>query len=141
MKRIEHSFEPELEPARAILRRIRTRNLYAFVADTLLPRETTAAPQHAALTTAIVKEAVALRRARWTLADGPVFVSDAIAREVTDAVVLDTVKISYGKGGLDPVRHVGFIGKYQHYASRISVSKRASHMTPSCFEERYVRVS
>ena len=140
IKRIEHSSEAELASARAILRRIRTRDLYPFVADTLLPRETTVAPQHAALTAAIVKEAVALRRARWTLADGPVFVSGAIAREVADAIVLDTVKISYGKGGLDPVRHVGFVGKYQRRASRISESKRASHMTPSCFEERYVRV-
>ena len=139
IKRIEHSVEPALMEARAILRRLRTRQLYPFVADTLLPRETKGAPDHDELRAAITKEAVKIMRLRPRDPHLP-FVGETISSTVAATIILDTVKISYGSGGKDPVRSVAFVSKGRPMGMRISESKRASHMTPSIFEERYVRV-
>jgi HD superfamily phosphohydrolase len=96
MKSIEHSFDPNLAPAQALIERIRRRDLFSFVGETLLPANeynaSVSKHMHAEIMTMLgrfQKQLGAEAEAAPTVTENDVFCS--------------VVRMGYGKGGKNPV--------------------------------------
>ena len=123
LKRIEWSEEAALEPARALLRRLRRRELYRFVNEFTVPSE---------------------RLDRWVDVKPQDIVSCQDAKGgrklVAEDIIVHNLKIDWAMKNKNPVDSVHF---YQDYSSdtKFTIPKeKVSLLIPDVFLERKVRV-
>ncbi|KAI9002319.1 hypothetical protein BC832DRAFT_593626 [Gaertneriomyces semiglobifer] len=122
LKEIERSSDPQLEKSRAIIKRIRKRDLYRFVDQILVPLH---------LATEI--------KASIT-ADAIVACQEAEDHLIADDVIVEWLKLGYAMKDRNPVDNIGFFSKW-HPDVKFHVPKEhVSSFIPNDFEEITLRV-
>ena len=121
LKQIECSTEPELQAARDLIHRIRTRRLYRLVEEAIIPTQLADMPD--------VTAADILSCAPPTAA--------AIA---ASDVQVQNLRISYAMKDNNPVDHVRFFDKSAVDVSYRIPKSKVSHVMPDHFSERILRV-
>ncbi|CAM6092315.1 unnamed protein product [Calypogeia fissa] len=122
LKAIETSDPPELEEARQVIQRIRRRQLYKFCNEYSVPQEKL--PHFKEVT---AKDIIcAQTRAGVTLRE--------------EDVVVSNQKIDLTRGPEDPVKSVRFFEDYESNVKFTIPKERISHLLPSFFIDRIVRV-
>ncbi|KAF9116378.1 SAM domain and HD [Mortierella sp. AM989] len=123
VRQIERSREPGLEESKAILKRIRTRNLYKFVDELLIPREKLGRlTKHNVNSTEIVS------------CQGP---NDHLKEE---DVIVEFLKNNYAMKDQNPVDGIKFFSKTNHTVSYHIPKEKVSSLIPSEFQENIIRV-
>lgn len=124
LKQIEFCDDPALAQARDIIRRIRRRELYRFVNEYTVPEE----------------QVVSFK---------PVEAKDITACQGSnrvpgglkpDDMIVQNLKIDYGKGHLDPVNNVRFFHYWDDETSVKIEKEQISSLLPQYFVQRIVRV-
>ncbi|KAJ1941667.1 hypothetical protein GGF37_003445 [Kickxella alabastrina] len=123
LRDIERSRDPELQPARNIISRIHTRDLYKFVDEFILPADLDSLANSNNINEAAI---VGLR------ADG----DDFVERDV----LINFCRIHYGMHKENPVDHVGFYSKYNVFEKLSISSEFISMCAPQKYEECIVRI-
>ncbi|EGG23663.1 HD phosphohydrolase domain-containing protein [Cavenderia fasciculata] len=120
LQRIEYSKEPELKEARQIIRNIRTRNLYKFVDEVIIPVGSQFAKQL------------------------PPTLSQEIAKVGNDLLesdfIIHDLKLNYAFKDKDPVESTHFYTRYDDSTKVQILKEHASHLIPSQFQESRVRI-
>ncbi|KAJ2777778.1 hypothetical protein H4R18_004973 [Coemansia javaensis] len=119
---IERSTEPEMAAARGIVARIRTRDIYKFVDEFILPPEV-AQSAHTAISAA---EIVGHRADNDDFGEADVLV--------------DISRIHYGMKQENPVDHISFYSKYNAGEKFPIASEFVSLCVPAKYEERILRI-
>ncbi|KAF9910748.1 SAM domain and HD [Lobosporangium transversale] len=123
VRQIERSREPGLEESKAIIKRIRTRNLYKFVDELLIPKEKLGRlTKHNVNSLEIVS------------CQGP---NDHL--EVDD-VIVEFLKNNYAMKDRNPVDNIKFFSKNNHSVSYHIPKEKVSSLIPSEFQENIIRV-
>ncbi|KAI8393865.1 HD phosphohydrolase domain-containing protein [Radiomyces spectabilis] len=120
---IERSKTTELAEARAIIKRLRTRNLYKFVDEFLVPPELVS---HLNKDMVSAKEIVSYQKNGDNLEENDVIVS--------------WTKINYAMKDRNPVDSIRFFSKFDDNTSFTIPKQQVSYMIPSQFEEVVIRV-
>ncbi|KAI9499236.1 HD phosphohydrolase domain-containing protein [Zychaea mexicana] len=120
---IERSKTKELEKSRSIMRRLRTRDLYKFVDEFLLPTELAA---HMNKSTITATEIVSHQSNNDYLTE--------------DDVIVKWIKINYAMKDRNPVDSIRFYSKFNDNESFTIPKQQVSYMIPQQFEEVVVRV-
>ncbi|CAG8742438.1 10603_t:CDS:10, partial [Dentiscutata erythropus] len=115
---IEHSKCEELEESRNIVKRIRRRDLYRFVAECLVPKE---------LKDRISKEALEKFFSRK-------------GDNLSNNVIVEELRLNYGKGDQNPVDDVKFYNKEKHNEASPIPRTEISYLVPEQYEEVTMRV-
>ncbi|KAF9350195.1 SAM domain and HD [Mortierella sp. AD094] len=123
VRQIERSHEPGLEESKAILKRIRTRNLYKFVDELLIPREKLGR---------LTKQNV--NSAEIVSCQGP---NDHLKEE---DVIVEFLKNNYAMKDQNPVDGIKFFSKTNHSVSYHIPKEKVSSLIPSEFQENIIRV-
>ncbi|KAF9401473.1 SAM domain and HD [Mortierella sp. AD011] len=123
VRRIESSHKPGLEESKAILKRIRTRNLYKFVDELLIPREKLGR---------LTKQNV--NAAEIVSCQGP---NDHLKEE---DVIVEFLKNNYAMKDQNPVDNIKFFSKNNHAVSYHIPKEKVSSLIPSEFQENIIRV-
>ncbi|KAG9067547.1 SAM domain and HD [Linnemannia hyalina] len=123
IRQIERSSEPGLEDSKAILKRIRTRNLYKFVDELLIPREKLGI---------LTKENI--NSAEIVSCQGT---NDHLQQ---DDVIVEFLKNNYAMKDQNPVDGIKFFSKTNHSASYHIPKEKVSSLIPSEFQENIIRV-
>ncbi|KAG0219960.1 SAM domain and HD [Mortierella sp. NVP41] len=123
IRQIERSHEPGLEDSKAILKRIRTRNLYKFVDELLIPREKLGV---------LTKENI--NSTEIVSCQGS---NDHLRR---DDVIVEFLKNNYAMKDQNPVDGIKFFSKTNHSASYHIPKEKVSSLIPSEFQENIIRV-
>jgi HD superfamily phosphohydrolase len=122
LKTIEASFEPELEPARAIIRRLRRRDLYRFVDETIIPGELIS---------------------HWNVPSAAEVITcqshDGIPLRVED-IIVDTHVNNYAMKHQNPIDNIHWFTKWDQTESFSMSQKDISLLAPSTFSEKYIRI-
>ncbi|KAI9591511.1 HD phosphohydrolase domain-containing protein [Syncephalis fuscata] len=121
LKNIEFSTGDELAPARAVIRRVRQRQLYRFVEERMIPAENIAR-----LRGKINEEAICSHQSEYACIK-------------TDDIIVDWLTVGYGFKGKNPVDSIKFYSKYQENPFHIP-REQVSFLAPENFEETIVRV-
>jgi len=124
LKTIETSTAQELQPAREIIKRIRTRKLYKFADEFIIPPEKwTHFPKNKITESEILTH------------------QDASQIKLTERdVIADVCVNNYAMKDKNPVDNVKFFSKWEQNTSfRIPVES-VSLLIPSQFSERYIRI-
>ncbi|CAG8447978.1 353_t:CDS:10 [Acaulospora morrowiae] len=122
--KIEYSNDPELEESRKIIKNLRYRKLYKFVDECLIPAE-----YYSHVTEKHLNE---LEIVSHQTGDDPISVED---------VIVDRVKMNYGKGNQNPLDSVKFYGKYSKDNDAFCIeSSEVAYLVPEKYEEEIVRV-
>lgn len=124
LKRIEWSHEPEMQSARDIVRRIRTRDLYQYVNEYAVPEEKI---QHFKPVTEV----------DITACQGDNNIPHGLRPE---DIVVQNMKIDYAMKDKNPVDSVKFFQEYADTTSFHIDKSKVSVLLPSNFMERKVRV-
>eukprot|EP01028_Stygiella_incarcerata_P006446 TRINITY_DN261_c0_g1_i1.p1 TRINITY_DN261_c0_g1~~TRINITY_DN261_c0_g1_i1.p1 ORF type:complete len:336 (-),score=74.59 TRINITY_DN261_c0_g1_i1:141-1148(-) len=121
LKSIEVSKDQELEEARKIIHRIRTRDLYKFVDEVLIPPE---------------------MRARFpSVTEEDISTSQGFAGILKPGdLIVQNMRMNYAMKSRNPVNHCHFFGSWTADISFPIRKERVSALIPDNFEERYVRV-
>ncbi|OAD78577.1 hypothetical protein PHYBLDRAFT_18303 [Phycomyces blakesleeanus NRRL 1555(-)] len=120
---IERSKEPSLEESRQIIKRLRTRNLYKFVDEFLLPADMEAK---------IKQEAISPAEIISYQSD-----NDGL---VENDVIVDWLKINYAMKDRNPVDSIRFFSKFDDNVSFTIPKQHVSYMIPGQFQEVIIRV-
>ncbi|KAJ2720358.1 hypothetical protein GGI07_004654 [Coemansia sp. Benny D115] len=120
---IVRSHEPELQPARDIIRRLQTRDLYRFVDEYVLPAEL-----DSLVTSKSINEATIV----GFRGDGDDFVEHD--------VLISFVRYNHGMKKDNPMDHVGFYSKYSADEKVAMPSDFVSMCGPQRYEERILRI-
>ncbi|KAF9539948.1 SAM domain and HD [Mortierella hygrophila] len=123
IRQIERSREPGLEDSKAILKRIRTRNLYKFVDELLIPREKLGILTKENINSA---EIVSCQGTNDHLQQGD--------------VIVEFLKNNYAMKDQNPVDGIKFFSKTNHSASYHIPKEKVSSLIPSEFQENIIRV-
>lgn len=123
VRQIERSREPGLEESKAILRRIRVRDLYKFVDELLIPREKLGQ---------LTKQHV--NAAQIVSHQGP---NDHLKEE---DVIVEYLKNNYAMKDRNPVDSIKFFSKHDHTVSYHIPKEKVSSLIPSEFQENFIRV-
>ncbi|KAG0379889.1 SAM domain and HD [Mortierella sp. AD032] len=123
IRQIERSPEPGLEDSKAILKRIRTRSLYKFVDELLIPREKLGI---------LTKENI--NSTEIVSCQGP---NDHLRQE---DVIVEFLKNNYAMKDQNPVDGIKFFSKTNHSASYHIPKEKVSSLIPSEFQENIIRV-
>ncbi|KAF9906960.1 SAM domain and HD [Linnemannia zychae] len=123
IRQIERSREPGLEDSKAILKRIRTRNLYKFVDELLIPLEKLGV---------LTKENI--NSAEIVSCQG----SNDHLQE--DDVIVEFLKNNYAMKDRNPVDGIKFFSKTNHSVSYHIPKEKVSSLIPSEFQENIIRV-
>lgn len=123
IRQIERSREPGLEDSKAILKRIRTRNLYKFVDELLIPREKLGI---------LTKENI--NSAEIVSCQGT---NDHLRQ---DDVIVEFLKNNYAMKDQNPVDGIKFFSKTNHSVSYHIPKEKVSSLIPSEFQENIIRV-
>lgn len=121
---IAKSKDESLSPARELLKKIRTRQLYKFVDQVLIPKDL----QHRINKNIITEEFISTHQN----ASG-----EAI---LPGDLILDWTKLSYGKGDKNPVDYVKFYAKYHDDVAQNIAKNTVSLIAPEQFDELTLRV-
>ncbi|KAF9585804.1 SAM domain and HD [Lunasporangiospora selenospora] len=123
IRQIERSRDPGLEESKAILKRIRTRNLYKFVDELLIPRE-----KLGILTKANINslEIVSCQGSNDHL--------------LPEDVIVEFLKNNYAMKDQNPVDGIKFFSKHNITASYHIPKEKVSSLIPSEFQENIIRV-
>jgi len=122
LKTIEASFEPELEPARAVIRRLRRRELYRFVDEYIIPGEHISnwkVPTPAELVTSQSHDGVDLK---------------------PEDIIVDTHVNNYAMKDQNPIDNIHWFTKWDQTESFSMSQREISLLAPSTFSEKYVRI-
>jgi HD superfamily phosphohydrolase len=117
LHQIESSKAPELAAAKAIIRRIRTRDLYKFVNE-----------QQISTALKVTENDILAYQS-----------SDQVQLRPEDVIIHD-LKINYAMKDRDPVRHCKFYQSGILVPFYIESKNSVSMLIPECFEERYIRL-
>ncbi|KAG2226577.1 hypothetical protein INT45_005063 [Circinella minor] len=120
---IERSKTIELKKARTLMRRLRTRDLYKFVDELLLPTQLAG---HINKNTITETEIVSYQST-----------NDHLTK---DDVIVKWVKINYAMKDRNPVDSIRFYSKFNAQESFTIPKQQVSYMIPQQFEEIIVRV-
>ncbi|KAJ1953954.1 hypothetical protein EC988_002701 [Linderina pennispora] len=120
---IERSREPELETARAILRRLQKRELYKLVDEFILPPELSSIADSRIVSAAKIAE----------------FRSDNDDFTERD-VLVDINRMHYGMKNENPVEHINFYSKYNGDEKFPIASELISACVPNKYEELIIRI-
>ncbi|KAF8931770.1 SAM domain and HD [Haplosporangium gracile] len=123
IRQIERSREPGLEDSKAILKRIRTRNLYKFVDELLIPREKLGI---------LTKENI--NSAEIVSCQGS---NDHLQQE---DVIVEFLKNNYAMKDQNPVDGIKFFSKTNYSVSYHIPKEKVSSLIPSEFQENIIRV-
>ncbi|KAI7828957.1 hypothetical protein BC939DRAFT_500407 [Gamsiella multidivaricata] len=123
VRQIERSREPGLEESRAIIKRIRTRSLYKFVDELLIPREKLGR---------LTKQNV--NAVEIVSCQGP---NDHLKEE---DVIVEFLKNNYAMKDQNPVDGIKFFSKNNHAVSYHIPKEKVSSLIPSEFQENIIRV-
>ncbi|KAF9189482.1 SAM domain and HD [Haplosporangium sp. Z 767] len=123
VRQIERSREPGLEASKAIIKRIRTRNLYKFVDELLIPSD-----KLGYLTKYNVNSAEIVS------CQG---VNDHLTQE---DVIVEFLKNNYAMKDRNPVDSIKFFSKTNYSVSYHIPKEKVSSLIPSEFQENIVRV-
>ncbi|KAG0316945.1 SAM domain and HD [Dissophora globulifera] len=123
VRQIERSREPGLEESKALLKRIRTRNLYKFVDELLIPREKLGQLTKRNINSA---EIVSCQGANDHLKE--------------DDVIVEFLKNNYAMKDQNPVDGIKFFSKNNHSVSYHIPKEKVSSLIPSEFQENIIRV-
>ncbi|KAF8986496.1 SAM domain and HD [Entomortierella lignicola] len=123
VRQIERSRQPGLDESKAILKRIRTRNLYKFVDELLIPRE-----KLGRLTKKNINSAEIIS------CQGP---NDHLKEE---DVIVEFLKNNYAMKDQNPVDGIKFFSKNNHSVSYHIPKEKVSSLIPSEFQENIIRV-
>ncbi|ORX72003.1 HD-domain/PDEase-like protein [Linderina pennispora] len=114
---IERSREPELETARAILRRLQKRELYKLVDEFILPPELS------------------------SIADSRIVKFRSDNDDFTERdVLVDINRMHYGMKNENPVEHINFYSKYNGDEKFPIASELISACVPNKYEELIIRI-
>ena len=120
IRRIEYSTDYELRDARAIIQRLRKRDIYKYVNEFTVPSDQL---QHwkpvTALDITTHQKGTSLR---------------------PEDIVVQNLKIDYAKGNKNPVDYVSFFQEYDSTTKFHIAEEKVSSMLPRVFLERKVRV-
>ncbi|KAG0255514.1 SAM domain and HD [Mortierella polycephala] len=123
VRQIERSREPGLEVSKAIIKRIRTRNLYKFVDELLIPSDKLGY---------LTKHNI--NPAEIVSCQG---VNDHLTQE---DVIVEFLKNNYAMKDQNPVDSIKFFSKTNHSVSYHIPKEKVSSLIPSEFQENFVRV-
>ncbi|KAG0052557.1 SAM domain and HD [Gryganskiella cystojenkinii] len=123
IRQIERSKEPGLEESKAIIKRIRNRNLYKFVDELLIPREKIGR---------LTKHNI--NSAEIVSCQGP---NDHLT---LDDVIVEFLKNNYAMKDQNPVDGIKFFSKNNHFESYHIPKEKVSSLIPSEFQENIIRV-
>ncbi|KAF8436802.1 hypothetical protein L210DRAFT_979380 [Boletus edulis BED1] len=132
LNRIEESTEEELEPARAIIERIRTRDLYKVVDFKVFSHEDKTMVEDNVTPDAIVKVA---QSGVLTGVD-----EELVAQLTPSHVVVTCSLLHYGKGKDNPLNQVTFYSKKKPKECAKADYSDISLLMPSSFAEAWLRV-
>ncbi|KAG0206329.1 SAM domain and HD [Mortierella sp. GBA30] len=123
VRQIERSPLPGLEHSKTILKRIRTRNLYKFVDELLIPREKLGrlTKQH-------------INSAEIVSCQGP---NDHLTEE---DVIVEFLRNNYAMKDQNPVDGIKFFSKHNHSVSYHIPKEKVSSLIPSEFQENIIRI-
>lgn len=124
LKRIEWSHEPEMQRARDIVHRIRTRNLYQYVNEYAVPEED-------------IQYFKPVTEVDITSCQGHNGIPHGLRPE---DIVVQNMKIDYAMKERNPVDSVKFFQEYTDTTSFHIDKNKVSVLLPSNFMERKVRV-
>ncbi|KAI9278654.1 HD phosphohydrolase domain-containing protein [Phascolomyces articulosus] len=120
---IERSKSDGLAKSRSIMRRLRTRDLYKFVDEFLLPTE---------LESHINKH---------TITESEIISHQSTGDNLTEEdVIVKWIKINYAMKDRNPVDSIRFYSKFNDHESFTIPKQQVSYMIPQQFEEVIVRV-
>eukprot|EP01050_Picozoa_sp_SAG11_P018498 SAG11_NODE_2804_length_2953_cov_4.938683_1_plen_375_part_00 len=129
---------PELNPAREVLHKIHTRQHHRYVSESVIDAGSSHSKEQ-------WKEECRSACASWlqgvSAEDCPDEEARAMAHAMTkDDLVVDIVKINYGKGEQNPVDSVVFYGRDDVSVGTTIGAEQVSAMIPHVFQERYLRL-
>ncbi|KAI8583987.1 hypothetical protein K450DRAFT_220918 [Umbelopsis ramanniana AG] len=124
LKTIEHSEDDELKDARQIIKRLRTRKLYRFVDEFLIP---------AGMESHITKDKISARELVSYQSDN--------SGLVEEDVIIEWLVINYAMKDRNPMDSVRFFSKrHQDQGSFTIPKQQVSSLVPSQFQEINIRV-
>ncbi|KAI7876669.1 HD phosphohydrolase domain-containing protein [Lichtheimia hyalospora FSU 10163] len=123
LRTIERSKAPELETSRNIMKRLRTRDLYKFVDEFLIPPEIQG---HLTKDKVNVQEILGYQSTNDNIKE--------------DEVVVAWGRINYAMKDRNPVDSIRFFSKFNDNESFTIPKQQVSYMIPSQFEEVVIRV-
>uniref|UniRef100_A0A7S1TTA7 Uncharacterized protein n=1 Tax=Phaeomonas parva TaxID=124430 RepID=A0A7S1TTA7_9STRA len=144
--RIEHAAEPELLPASRLLRRIPARDLYRFCGEVLLSPAAAATlkPKEVQRALRRIVDEVMDDRGEPSPKKQRLNGGGAAEAAAEEFILVGMPKINYGMKDKDPVKSVHFFVPSKSAANEITLGQKAgdkcSLLTPSAFEEKYLRV-
>jgi len=122
LKTIEASCEPELEAARAIIRRLRRRDLYRLVDETIIPGELIS---------------------KWNVPTAAEVVAcqthNGLQLKEED-IIVDTHVNNYAMKDQNPIDNIHWFTKWDQTESFSMPQQEISLLAPSTFSEKYVRI-
>lgn len=135
LRSIEHSVSPDLQPAREVIQRLRTRDLYPFIGEVIIAKEWKAALLAASPSMSLDQ---AIRCQLLSLAS---------AEAQAQHLIVQVVKLGYGLGDRNPVSSAtAFFQPVKDSAADTQWTVGAlqehsiSQVLPRAFEEYYLRV-
>ncbi|CAO3620813.1 unnamed protein product [Cunninghamella blakesleeana] len=123
LRTIERSKSPELLEARMIMKRLRTRQLYKFVDEYLIPPE---------LVNKVTKDVITAQEIVSHQHDNDHLVEDDI--------IVSQGKINYAMQDRNPVDSIRFFSKFNDHESFTIPKHHVSFMIPSQFQEVVIRI-
>jgi hypothetical protein len=126
LRDIERSRQPELEPARALVKRLRKRQLYKFVEQFAMPSSMVRYLSQDDLTPATI-----IQYHQKLGGTDPLTEHD---------IIVDWSKINYGMANQNPVDHIQFYGKFSQVETFSIPRHQVSYLVPDHFEEYMIRV-
>ncbi|RIA97929.1 HD phosphohydrolase domain-containing protein [Glomus cerebriforme] len=123
LNQIEFSKEPSLAKSREIIKRIRTRKLYKFVDEFLVPREL-----------------------KYHLNEQKINAREIIAHQAEndrlreDDVIVERLKLNYAMNDENPVDHVKFYNQYKQDEVFNLSRSQVSYLVPEQYEEINIRI-
>jgi len=130
LEEIERSESPELEKARAIIKRLRKRDLYKMVDQKVLPREYRA----------LWKNDLTAERIAEVSKTLPITGGEGGDTALSaDDVIVDFTGLHFGMKEKNPLDHVRFYEKRKPNEAHSARPDEASHLIPAEFEEVTIR--
>ncbi|RIA99444.1 hypothetical protein C1645_747297 [Glomus cerebriforme] len=118
LNKIEFSNDEELKKSQDIIKRIRTRNLYKFVDEFLVPED--------------LKDKLTEQKIN------PVEIADKELK--VDDIIVDRLVLNYGMKAENPVNHVKFYDKKKGDKVFTLEKSQVSYLVPEQFEELNIRI-
>ncbi|CAG8494845.1 12102_t:CDS:10 [Funneliformis caledonium] len=123
LNQIEFSTDPRLEKSRKLIKRIRTRDLYRFVDEYIIPLKL---KDHLTETKVNAREIIAHQSDNDKLGEND--------------VIVDRIKLNYAKKNENPVDCVKFYNQYEIDKAFYLDKSQVSYLVPEQYEETIIRI-